>query len=75
MSHFLLIFDRRQRSAPEIERIDDARDAMSRLFEIESVLKDDPGRGVVLLYADDEESLRATHGHYFKTLDQILEPA
>jgi hypothetical protein len=75
MSHFIIIFDRDHRSEPEIEQIDDADDAMARLFEVERDLKGDPGRGVVLLYADDEESLRVTHGHYFKTLDEILELA
>jgi hypothetical protein len=63
MSHFLIIFDRQHRSDPEIEQIDDADAAMARLFEIESDLRGDPDRGVVLLYSDDEDSLRVTHGH------------
>jgi hypothetical protein len=31
--------------------------------------------GVVLLVADDEETLRRTHAQYFETFDELLEPA
>ena len=43
-----------------------------RLFELEDELADDPDRGVVLLVAEREEDLRATHGHYFATVDELL---
>lgn len=73
MSHFLVIYDRKRRAEPQIERIEDAHEAQSRLFQIEDELRGDPDRGVVLLVAEREEHLRKTHGHYFKSVDELME--
>jgi hypothetical protein len=75
MSHFVIIFDRRRPGLPSIEEFDDADRAQARLFEAERELLGDPTRGVVLLYAENEESLRHTHGSYFRDLDELLESA
>jgi hypothetical protein len=75
VSHFIVIFDRTRRADAEILRIEDDREAVSRLFEVESSLRDDETRGVVMLVADDEETIRATHSHYFKSFDELVELA
>ena len=75
MSHFIVIFDRGGRMDAEVLRIDDAREAVRRLFEVETILRDDAARGVVMLVADDEDTLRATHSHYFKSFDELVELA
>lgn len=75
MSHFLIIFDRQGRSEPTIETIQDSEQAVARLFELEHKLQGDPETGVVLLFAQDEDTIRATHAHYFKSLAQLLEVA
>jgi hypothetical protein len=75
MSHFVLIFDRLRPGSPKVERYEDARVAQARLFEIEFEQHGDSEHGVVLLYADSEESLRQTHASYFLDLDELLETA
>lgn len=75
MSHFIVIYDRRRRAEAEVIRIEDAAEAMERLFEIETGLRGDLERGVVMLVAQDEDTIRATHSHYFKTLDELLDLA
>jgi hypothetical protein len=71
MSHFLVIYDRRRQLDPTVEEIADAEEARARLFEIESDLRSDPDRGVVLLVADREDDLRKTHGQYFERVDEL----
>jgi hypothetical protein len=75
MSHFILLFTRDRRAGTEtiVERIEDSEAALARLFEIETELRDRPEQGVVMLVAEDEETVRATHSQYFKSLDQLLE--
>jgi hypothetical protein len=75
MSHFVLIFDRRRPGSPKVERYEDSKVAQERLFEVELELHGDAEHGVVLLYADSEESLRQTHASYFQDLDELLETA
>ena len=72
MSHFIVIFDRSFRVDAEVVRIDDPQEAVSRLFEVESSLRDDKTRGVVMLVAEDEETIRATHSHYFNSFDELV---
>jgi hypothetical protein len=77
VSHFIVIFDRSRRADAEVERIDDPQQAVTRLFEVESSLRDDRarGRGVVMLVAEDEATIRATHSHYFNSFDELVELA
>jgi hypothetical protein len=75
MSHFVVIFDRLRPGSPTVERFEDAEDARVRLFEIELEQAGDPEHGVVLLYAESEESLRRTHGSFFRDVDELLETA
>lgn len=75
MSHFVIIFDRHRRVPPEIEEYEDAVRAQVRLFEAEGELRGDPDRGVVLLFAENEEQLRRTHGSFFFGLDELLDTA
>jgi hypothetical protein len=75
MSHFLVIFDRTKPGDASVERIDGAHEAQLRLFQVEQELRDDPDRGVVLLVAEREEDLHRTHGHYFKSLEELTQLA
>lgn len=75
MSHFIVIFDRRRRADAEVERIDDAQEAVARLFEVETRLREDETRGVVMLVAENEATIRATHSHYFNSFDELVELA
>lgn len=75
MSYFLLIYNRRKGEQPVLERFEDAHEAAQHLFEAEARLRDDRDHGVVLLYAEDEASLRRTHGSYFLDFDELLETA
>ena len=71
MSHFLVIFDRRRRDDPQVVEVDDALEAQQQLFALERELRADPERGVVLLVAERIEDLKATHGQYFPSVDQL----
>lgn len=75
MSHFVIIYERHRRLPPKIAVFEDAREAQAKLFETEEALRGDPERGVLLLYAENEESLRRTHGSFFFGLDELLETA
>ena len=75
MSHFVLIFDRLRSTPPVVEQFEDAEEAKTRLFEAERELRGDTTRGVVMLYGEDQASLRRTHGSYFLGLDELLETA
>lgn len=75
MTYFLLIFRKRGGGQPLVERYEDAHEAARKLLETEARLRDDPDHGVVLLYAEDEASLRRTHGTYFLDFDELLEAA
>ena len=70
MSHFLLIYHRAHRDQPTIRKFKDAAEALACLEKEEQTL--DPEHGAVLLFADDEQDLRRTHGHYFTSLDDLL---
>jgi hypothetical protein len=75
VSHYLVIFDRRRGVASTVERYDDPDEAQARLFETETELRDDPDRGVILLFAESEASLRRTHGSLFLEFDDLIETA
>jgi len=75
MSHFVVIYDRHRRVPPKVDVYDDPLEAQARLFEAEAKFLGDQDRGVVLLYAESEESLRRTHGSYFLDLDELLDVA
>jgi hypothetical protein len=75
MSHFVIIFDRRRRVPPKVSAYEDPLEAQERLFEAEAELRDDPERGVLLLYAENEESLHRTHGSFFLDLEELLDVA
>ncbi len=75
MSYFLITYSRRGGEDPVLERFEDAAEAATKLLEAEARLRGDLVHGVVLLYADDEASLRRTHGSYFLDFDELLETA
>jgi hypothetical protein len=76
VSYFLVIYDRRKHHETVVERIEDEDAALTRLFQLEDqLLGSENGQGVVLLVADDEEEIRRTHSHYFKSFDELRELA
>ena len=77
MSYFILIFhrDRRSQGDTRVERLEDSQEALDRLLEIEGEFDDQTEMGVVMLVAEDEETIRATHAQYFKSLEELLDAA
>lgn len=74
MSYFVLTFTRGRVAEPELERFEDLDLANERFERLEHELWGRRDRGVVLLIADSEETLRKTHTHYFvSSLDELLE--
>ncbi|HWB21307.1 MAG TPA: hypothetical protein VG652_00290 [Gaiellaceae bacterium] len=73
MSFFLLTYTRGSHREPDIAEFQDPAAAMERFVAAErSHREHDDGRGVVLLIAEDEETLRRTHSHYFESLEETL---
>ncbi|HTR33073.1 MAG TPA: hypothetical protein VMH47_04270 [Gaiellaceae bacterium] len=75
MSFFLLTYRRQADADPAIVRFEDSTEAMSAFVNAERALRDDETQGVVLLVAEDEQTLRRTHSHYFSTFDELLAEA
>jgi hypothetical protein len=71
VTHFLIVFDRRQGRVLREEPYDDHRDALDERFRIEKQHKGDPDIEVVVLSAASAEALRHTHARYFMTLSEI----
>jgi hypothetical protein len=74
MSFFLLTFDRTNGREPQIMEFTDSSSAMDEFVAAERRHREvDDGKGVVLLIADDVDTLRRTHAHYFMTTDELLD--
>jgi hypothetical protein len=74
MSHFIVVYDRLLGGEPSLEKFEDSDAASKRLSELEHEFRRSDGRRVVLLTADDEETLRQTHSHYFfRSVDDLLD--
>jgi hypothetical protein len=73
MNLYLLIFNRENRSV-EVRAFSERGEAVDHLREAERRLRNEPELEIVLLYGD-EDDLRRTHGRYFESLDELLEPA
>lgn len=74
MSFFVLTYSRKRDRNPDLERFENADAAMKRFIERERALRRTDGDGgVVLLIAEDEETLRRTHTHYFvESVDEVF---
>ena len=74
VSFFLLTFSRRGDDEPTLETLDNSVDAMEQFVLSERLHRDqNDGCGVVLLIADDQETLRRTHTHYFATGSGLID--
>jgi hypothetical protein len=51
---------------------DEGDEALDRRFELEREFKDHPEYEIVVLGSDSEETIRMTHGRYFKTWAELL---
>lgn len=71
MSLFLLTFSRGEGHAPDLQRYEDPQAAMAEFVTRERELRG-TNRGVVLLIADDEATLRRTHSHYFEGVEELF---
>jgi protein-disulfide isomerase-like protein with CxxC motif len=74
MSFYLVTFSRGEDANSVVEAFEDAEEAMAQFVAAERAHRErQDGKGVVLLIADDEETLRRTHSHYFVPTDQLLD--
>lgn len=67
--HFLLTYDRSKPRLADIERFHDGEKAVDAYEERERQYADQPHMEVVLLGADSEEAIRATHATYFRDFE------
>lgn len=64
LTHFLLIYDRKQRTLTWEDLGVDAKAAAARYSEVEERLGN--GYEIVLIGADSLHTIRTTHAHYFE---------
>lgn len=74
VAFFLIVYDQRAgKLVRKIEYGDADRDAaLQARFDLELRHRLDPNLEVVLLGAKDEDTLRQTHGRYFKTVGELI---
>ena len=67
--YFLLTYNRSKLRLVDIERFQDGEKAVDLYGERERQYADQPHMEVVLLGADSEEAIRATHATYFRDFE------
>ena len=67
--YFLLTYDRSKLRLIDIEQYEDGDKAVDLYGERERQYADQPQMEVVLLGADSEEAIRATHATYFRDFE------
>ena len=67
--HFLLTYDRSKLRLADIERFHDGDRAVDAYEDRERQYADQPHMEVVLLGADSEEAIRATHSTFFRDFE------
>jgi hypothetical protein len=67
--HFLITYDRSKRRMVDMERYRDGKKAVDLYGERERQYADQPHMEVVLLGADSEDAIRATHPTYFRDFE------
>jgi hypothetical protein len=74
MRSFLLIYNRRSGQLVSIDEFEPGRDAdaLARRFELERTYQDDPDIEIVTLGAESLQSLKRTHGRYFRTVEELI---
>ena len=67
--YFLITYDRSERRLVDMERFRDGKKAVDLYGERERQHADQPHMEIVLLGADSEDAIRATHPTYFRDFD------
>ncbi|MGH3301774.1 MAG: hypothetical protein ACRDOK_08850 [Streptosporangiaceae bacterium] len=75
MNHYLVVFDHSTGEVLRRPRFSDPAMAISARFEEERERRGEASIEVVLLGADSWESLRRTHGRYFRDFGELAEAA
>ena len=71
MTHFVLVYDRAQRSLIRSEEFSDATEAAERYAALEVEHRGDDIE-IVLVGSDSIETVKRTHGNYFGGRDRVL---
>lgn len=71
MNHYLVVFNRSKGEIISLRRYSDRDDALRARFAEERERRGDSDIEVVVLGARSGESLRRTHGRYFKDFQQL----
>ena len=75
MNHYLVVFDRSKGQVLRRQRFNDPNDALKARFAEERKHLGEQDIEVVVLGAVSWDSLRRTHGRYFKDFDQLAAAA
>jgi hypothetical protein len=71
-SQFVLVYDVAAGAVVDVQRFDDPEAAAAVVLALEEHHRGDVGIHVVMLTSESLESLRATHGTYFGTTDDLV---
>lgn len=75
MNHYLVVFDRSKGEVLRLQRFSDRDDALQARFAEERDHRGESDIEIVVLGAISGESLRRTHGRYFKDFEQLAASA
>jgi hypothetical protein len=64
--HFLLVYDRELQKLVHEQEFASSSDAVAAYEKMEELHRDDPQMEIVLVGADSIETVKLTHGNYFK---------
>ena len=73
MTHFLVVYDLSAGRVVSLEAFSDAErgQALEKRFALERIHADDPNLEVIVLSAASLDALKATHGRYFKDVQEL----
>jgi hypothetical protein len=74
MTHFLIVYERKTRRVVQMLKFEDARrdEALKERAALELKYRQDSDTEVVMLTAETEKALRATHNRYFRKVSGLL---
>jgi hypothetical protein len=75
VNHYLVVFDRSKGKVLRLQRYSDRNEALSARFAEEREHSSEPDIEVVVLGAVSGDSLRRTHGRYFKDFGELASAA
>jgi hypothetical protein len=73
MNYYVIVYDRAEGELLKLEPFAASVPALTRRFNLEREMRDQGDIEIVVLSAESEEALLATHARYFRSLGELSE--